>query len=276
MFRIGCALLVTLALLRGHATAQTLSLLNVPFLTQSEALCGGAAAAMVLRFWGADGLTSESFADLVDQSASGIRTDALRGDLIRRGWNAVAVEGDPAIIARELDAGRPTIALVEDRPGTYHYVVVVGWHARGVVLHDPARAPYRVMSVDEFDRRWRAARQWALLVTPGDRSVVTPPASVPETSAVAAEALSCDVAVSRGIEQARRSELDAAERTLSAALACPGVAALRELAGVRALQRRWPEVVELASSVVATTPDDRYAWQLLATGRFVTNEPVGR
>jgi hypothetical protein len=43
--------------------------LDVPFIAQSESLCGGAAAAMVLRYWGERGLTAESFSHLVDASA---------------------------------------------------------------------------------------------------------------------------------------------------------------------------------------------------------------
>ena len=54
-------------------------ILDVPFISQSEALCGGAAAAMVLRYWGERGLTAESFSHLVDRSAAGIRTNALLG-----------------------------------------------------------------------------------------------------------------------------------------------------------------------------------------------------
>jgi len=59
-----------LALLLGIASwvrAQpSLRVLDVPFIAQSESLCGGAAAAMVLRYWGERGLTAESFASLVD------------------------------------------------------------------------------------------------------------------------------------------------------------------------------------------------------------------
>ena len=58
-----------------------LTILDVPFISQSEALCGGAAAAMVLRYWGERGLTAESFSHLVDRSAAGIRTDALVNEL---------------------------------------------------------------------------------------------------------------------------------------------------------------------------------------------------
>ena len=46
------------------------------------------------------------------------------------------------VCARRSARGRPVIALIEDRPGRYHYVVVVSARRGGpIVLHDPARAP---------------------------------------------------------------------------------------------------------------------------------------
>jgi hypothetical protein len=261
-------------LLPGPVSGQALTLLNVPYLSQSEALCGGAAAAMVLRYWGARDLTAESFEGLVDRSAAGIRTDVLRQDLETRGWNAAVLRGQPAVISRELDAGRPVITLIEDRPGVYHYVVVVGWHARGVVLHDPARVPYRVMPVDEFSRRWQTTDQWTLLVTPRgspERGL----AGEPERPLAPVQDEGCGRLLERGIAQAQSGDLEAAERTLTQALGCPGSAALTELAGLRLLQRRWPEVVELSSRAVSEDTSQAHAWELLATGRFVTDDSRG-
>jgi hypothetical protein len=276
MLRAARVLLGVLTIAVTPAGAQPLSLLNVPFISQSEALCGGAAAAMVLRYWGATGLTAESFAGLVDRSAAGIRTDALRADLVGRGWNAVELKATPAVVSRELQSGRPVIALIEDRRGTYHYVVVVGWHDRGVVLHDPARVPYRVMPVDEFLRRWQATDNWLLAVTPGTQSANIASTAPPESTAAPARltdgAVSCSELIASGVAEAQSNRLDAAEHSLTSALSCTGSDAVRELAGVRALQRRWPEVIELASMVVEATPQDQYAWQLLATARFVSGD----
>ena len=136
-----------------------IQMLDVPYIAQTEALCGGAAAAMVLRFWGERGLTAESFAHLMDDSASGIRTTTLIDDLRRRGWNANGVKGSEAMLQRELERGRPTMVLIEDRPGSFHYVVVVASMPTTVVVHDPARAPFRAMARDEFTRRWDAAKE---------------------------------------------------------------------------------------------------------------------
>src|SRR5262245_5175008 len=162
---------------------QPLSILDVPFISQSEALCGGAAAAMILRYWGERGLSAESFAQLVDRSAGGIRATRLIDDLRQRGWNATAVDGRQEVIDAELGRGRPVLTLIEDRPGTFHYIVIVAATPRAIVFHDPARAPFRVMERERFEHRWSPAGHWMAVVLPAEpaRASDPPPlAEVPE------------------------------------------------------------------------------------------------
>lgn len=130
MRALALGFLVFVAAHPSHAQTQVeaarpVSLLDVPFVSQSELLCGGAAAAMVLRYWGERQLSAEAFAHLVDRSAAGIRTDALVADLRRRGWQTREVEGDQAAVQRELASARPALLLIEDRPSAFHYVVAV-------------------------------------------------------------------------------------------------------------------------------------------------------
>jgi ABC-type bacteriocin/lantibiotic exporter with double-glycine peptidase domain len=160
-----CVAFLLLTAVAIHAQP-ALRVLDVPFIAQSEALCGGAAAAMVLRYWGERGLVAESFAHLIDANAAGIRTTALVGDLKARGWNALELRGSDALLARQVGEGRPTMVLLEDRPGAFHYVVVVASTSSTVLFHDPARAPYRALARDEFDRRWAVADRWMAVVTP--------------------------------------------------------------------------------------------------------------
>ena len=255
----------------AQPSPRTLSILDVPFISQSEALCGGAAAAMVLRYWGARGLDAESFAALVDHSAGGIRTNRLVEDVRRRGWNAVEVDGREDLVDAELGHGRPVLALIEDRPGTYHYIVIVAATPQAIVLHDPARAPFRVMERAQFARRWAKAGRWMAVITPIESSrSPEPPAPVEAT-----DGASCTELIASGVQRAQAGQFDEAERRLTTALACGGAAPVRELAGLRLLQRRWPEVGELASAALAVDPTDEYAWQLLATSRFVQNDPSG-
>lgn len=227
---------------------------------------------MVMRYWGERGIDAESFAHLVDRSAAGIRTSALIEELRSRGWNAIGLAGSDDRIARELSQGRPVLTLIEDRPGAYHYVVIVAAAGNAVVFHDPARAPLRVLGRAEFDRRWRAAARWMAIVLPRDESPEPPPPPAP--SPLAAAANRCDALIADGVSRAQANDLPAAERSLTMALSCPGPAALRELAGVRLLQRRWPDVTALASAAVAIEPRDEHAWRLLATGRYVQSDPI--
>lgn len=250
---------------------QPLTLLDVPFISQSEALCGGAAAAMVLRFWGERELSAESFSHLVDRSAAGIRTGALIAELRQRGWNAVAVAGSETAVAHELAQGRPVLALIEDRPGTLHYIVIVAAHERAVVFHDPARAPFRVMPRGEFVRRWAAAESWMAVVTPA----AAPSAKPARGGSDPAHGPPCSRLIAHGVELAQSGELDGAERVLTSAVSCPGPDAFRELAGVRLLQRRWADVDALASAALAADASDVHAWRLLATSRFVQSDPAG-
>jgi peptidase C39-like protein len=249
---------------------QSLTVLDVPFIAQSELLCGGAAAAMVMRYWGERGIDAESFRSLVDAKAGGIRTDVLAADLRGRDWNATALEGSSDTIARELQQGRPVIALLEDRPRTYHYVVVVARNADGVVFHDPARVPFRVMSAADFDRRWSAARRWMLIVmppTPRDAASAAPVSPAQQTP--------CDAQIALAVQQAQQNRLDESERTLVGALSCPGAAVFRELAGLRVVQRRWAEAADLASAALARKPGDEYASRLLGTARFIGDDQLG-
>jgi hypothetical protein len=303
------------------AAAAPLSLLDVPFISQSESLCGGAAAAMVLRYWGARGVDAETFAPLVDRSSAGIKTTVLVDDLIRRGWMVVAASGTDDLLTRELTAGRPVLALIQDRPHRFHYIVIVGATERAIVFHDPARASFRVMTRATFADRWAATGRWLAIVTPanhgehssetvdagragavaGARSGLYVEANGDAAPGLHVEAngdarpglhvnaagndarsdppaalaqMSCDALVSEGVTRAQANDLPSAEAALTHALGCPGAAAPRELAGVRALQRRWADAAELARTALAVDPHDDYAWQVLGTSEFVQDAPL--
>jgi hypothetical protein len=136
---------------RAVAAEPALRVLDVPFVSQTEDLCGGAAAAMVLRFWGVRGVDAESFTHLVDHRAGGIRTTDLIRDLDSRGWAAVAVR-----VEARLADGQPqrtTGGVDRDQPGAYHYVVVVGAPERGFIFHDRASS-YVHRAVSSL-ARWR-------------------------------------------------------------------------------------------------------------------------
>jgi hypothetical protein len=303
-------------------------LLAVPYLPQTEALCGGAAAAMVMRYWGAQDIYPDAFAALVDRSAGGIRTSALVSALEQRQWTAVAGPGDEAQMTRELARGRPVIALIEDRPGRFHYVVVVSSAAGKIVLHDPARAPSRVVPLQKFDDAWHKAARWMLILLPppsgpgldlqpgagsgldlqlggvpghrpdpegrsrsrpdpegGSRSRPGPeggsrsrpgPEGGSRSRPGPEGAEGCAGPVAEAVGLAQQGDKAAARRALeAAAVTCPWASGpWRELAGLDALDERWPDAAAHARRAVANNPDDSYAWRVLATAEYLRHDDL--
>ena len=94
-------------------------LLDVPYVLQSEELCGGAAVAMVMRYWGATGIYAESFSSLVDKRARGIKGEDLIRSLHERGWQAVVVQWRPSARRAKPGAAPPADCAHRGPPGTF-------------------------------------------------------------------------------------------------------------------------------------------------------------
>lgn len=261
------------------------ALLDVPYVSQTPDLCGGAAVAMVLRYWGERDVFAQDFAPLVGAGAGGIVTGVLASAVRARGWQAIVLPAyngtGRTTIQLELDRGRPIIALIEVAPRTYHYVVIVGSTDRDVVLHDPAHSPFRVLRWEDFDRAWAATRQWMMVVLPSEASRPADPGP-PTASPVPADAdrtaeTPCRAMVQRSVQLALAGDGAGAEQGLGAAAAlCPNdPAPWRELAGLRFTQSRWAESLDLALAAVRLAPADSYSWQLVATSRYLTGDAAG-
>ncbi|MDP3718856.1 MAG: C39 family peptidase [Acidobacteriota bacterium] len=258
-------------------------LLDVPYLTQTEDLCGGAAMAMVLRYWGDRRVQPEDFASLIDRSAAGIRTDVLTADIRQRGWQGFPIDGAAGAhhdwIRDQIDRGRPIVALIEVRPNRYHYIVIVGWTAAQVIAHDPASAPFQTWTRPDFDRAWAAAGRWAMLVLPSADPITSalqhPSTSAPQHSSAAVTS-PCSPLIARMVDLARAGQVtDAAPGLVAATELCPAdPAAWRELAGVHFLQSHWAAAAMTAERASVLEPEDEAVWDLLATSRFLNDEPL--
>jgi hypothetical protein len=253
--------------------------LDVPFVPQGEDLCGGAAAAMVLRYWGARGINAEAFSGLVDRAAGGIRRASLVSDLRGRGWTALDGSGDFASLGRELARGRPVIALIEVRPSRFHYVVVIGATPDHVVLHDPARGPSRAVSTQAFESAWAKSAHWMLLLLPTSApgAPSDPNASSASSDSHAASANAgarCDV--DAAVQLANDGNYTGARAALEHATAACGedAAPWRELAGVDALDANWDAAAAHARRAVEIDPRDTHAWRILATAEYLRHHDV--
>jgi hypothetical protein len=254
------------------------ALIDVPFLAQTPDLCGGAAVAMVMRYWGTRDVFPQDFASLVDKSEGGIPAITLTTAVRDRGWQALPLSGRDddghADIRNHIAAGRPLIALIAVAPRTFHYVVIVGATDVDVVVHDPALSPYRVLRWSEFDRAWAATNRWLLLMLPPAAHTAVAPAPPRSPDAPAAITTPCGALVDRGIELAIGGDSAGAERALTAALdLCPAdPAPRRELAGLRFSQKRWADARRLALDAVRLAPGDTYSWRLAASSAYVSGD----
>ena len=138
----------------------------VPFVAQDPLLCGGAAAAMVERYWGTLGVYAEDYAHLVRPEEGGIRTDDLSAELERRGYRVRTVSGRPEVIFEALARRAPAILLIDGGLPTRHYVVLVGADSTNAWIHDPNFGPRRRLARAELLERWEDSGMWALLAAP--------------------------------------------------------------------------------------------------------------
>ncbi len=251
-------------------------MLDVPYLPQSELLCGGATVAMVERWWGRRGVYAEDFESLVRPDSGGILTSDLESATRARGWDTRTFRGTPELLQQSLRDGVPVVVLIQVARGRYHYVVVIGWMGGNVVVHDPARAPSITMDEASFLTRWAGGGRWAMRIRPepaapalaGVDSTVRPATPPPAP---------CPPWIDRSLDAVAANRLDDASGLLAeAGQACPAEPrVLRETAAVRFRQGRYQEAIRVASEYVARVPDDALGWQLLGTSRYLVDNGSG-
>jgi hypothetical protein len=256
----------------------------VPFLAQSEDLCGGAVAAMVLRYWGLTDVQSEDFKSLVDRAKGGIAAGELTQAIVARGFVATSVDGDVDRVVWSLGLGRPVVALIDAGNGRLHYVVIVAWATGRVLFHDPAVGPHRMKTEAEFRGLWKASSGWAIVPTPiagptgaTDRTAASPTAdtSARKAPSPATAERPCDSLVGPAITIARGPEPEQASPALLAAIElCPTEPrAFAAMAGVKFRQKQWKEASGYAQKAADRDPKDADNQRLLATSLYLADRP---
>lgn len=152
--------------------------LDVPFVKQSEDGCGAAAISMLLQYWYVKGMRNDpQRADaagiqrqLYSRKARGIYASDMESYLKNSGFRVFPLDGEWNDLRKNLEQGRPLIVSLQ--PGNskspLHYVVVTGidWQSGAVFINDPARGKLLRLERAEFEKEWRANRNWMLLAVP--------------------------------------------------------------------------------------------------------------
>jgi ABC-type bacteriocin/lantibiotic exporter with double-glycine peptidase domain len=144
--------------------------LDVPVFPDRADQYGPAALAGVLRFWGND-VPMEALKQEIGRAAT---KGSLPVDLLLaaqgHGMSAQLLDGGLAQVKKELDAGHPLVALIDQGVSFLsagHYLVVTGYDARrhGVFVNSDARKD-AFMTEESFERQWERSDRWALLILP--------------------------------------------------------------------------------------------------------------
>ena len=157
----------------GVAARATGLWLDVPFVKQVENGCGAAALSMTMEYWSHQGARVDAGAadagriqgELYSAERHGILASAMQRYLEDHGFQALPFRGRWDDLREHLEKGRPLIVALRSS-GEAHYVVIAGVSEDAVEMNDPADRKLRKMGRAEFEKKWRAAGNWALLAVP--------------------------------------------------------------------------------------------------------------
>lgn len=145
---------------------------GVPFFPQEKYYCGPAALAMMLA-WSGLSATQE---DMAKQVYTPGRAGTLQNDILtairRNGRLALSIDSLPDLIT-EISEGHPVLVfqnLAFDWYPKWHYAVAFGYDldAGTLLLHSGLEAR-EVIDLIAFERTWRRAGYWAVVVLPPDQ-----------------------------------------------------------------------------------------------------------
>ncbi|HEU4364108.1 MAG TPA: C39 family peptidase [Candidatus Krumholzibacteria bacterium] len=249
------------------------ALLDVPFISQEPYLCGGACLAMVARYWGTHAIQSGDFAGYA-RGETGIAAEDMITAARGAGFDGYAFTGDGAFIQSHIGRGRPVVALIDVGGDLNHYVVIVGWNAGVVTIHDPARRPFVTVPADEFLESWASTGHWALLLLPHgtkpDDEVLVP--ARPDSSAIHDGDAEHDIDAAVALSRAGRLDEAASALQAIATRHPASPAPWRELSGVRFRQRRWDDAAQAAARALERDQHDAGAWHILGASRFMLQQ----
>jgi tetratricopeptide (TPR) repeat protein len=174
---LGSLLLLAGCALTGHPLDSPLPdhvplrihLTEIPFYAQAALQCGPAALAMALQSSGVDIRPDDLTAQVYTPGRKGSLQPELISAARRHRRLAYPIQGLQCLF-EALAAGRPVVVLQNlglSWIPRWHYAVVVGYDlSRSQVILHTGKTADREVGLSTFDRTWRRADQWGLLVLP--------------------------------------------------------------------------------------------------------------
>ena len=145
-------------------------LLKVPFFPDDTDQCGPSALASVLGYWGKPTEPAGLRQELYQAHLKGSLTVDLLLAAESHGLSAEMTNGSLVRVKKELDAGHPLIAFVNQGFNFYpigHYLVITGYDdmQECIFAHSGMNRDERI-SYRKFDKQWERTQRWTLLILP--------------------------------------------------------------------------------------------------------------
>ncbi|MBI1815693.1 MAG: C39 family peptidase [Deltaproteobacteria bacterium] len=162
---------------RAPPSASAHLIAGVPFFPQDPHQCGPAALAALVSFVGQPTGPEAIAHEIYQPTIEGTSTAAMLAYGARHHLPIEARCGTLADLHREIDAGRPIVALLSQGMliRSYHFVVVTGYDPAGGALYGySGRDADAQWTAEDFLKRWDRADNWALVWVGGEHAVARP------------------------------------------------------------------------------------------------------
>ena len=140
---------------------------SVPFIPQRRNRCGPAALAMVFHYYHVPIPAEDLSREIYRRNLSGTLNLDLLIAARRHGFAARSQSGDLETVRKFIRRDIPVVALVRPRSGSkqYHFLVIYGFDdgSRQLTIHSARRGAQKI-SYPAFERQWRPAKNWMLVV----------------------------------------------------------------------------------------------------------------
>lgn len=238
LLSLGCATTVWQKEL-SHLNSQNFSndykLNEVIFIDQSVGFCGPASLAMAMHWAGLEISAEEIAGQVYSPASEGSYQSDLIGSSRRNGLLAIPIYNLSALLV-EVESGHPVVVLENLALSWFpkwHYSVVVGYDLKKqeIIMHSGHNANYR-KSFKEFERTWKLAGYWGLIVLPAGNLATSADERAHVTAVVGLEQ-------AKQIWAAEKSYLEILERWPNSLVALVGLANIAYSVGERAEAVKW-------------------------------------
>jgi ABC-type bacteriocin/lantibiotic exporter with double-glycine peptidase domain len=145
---------------------------NVPFFPQSDFQCGPSSLAGVLNYYGQKISPAQIAETIFREKVRGTLSIDMALYARQQGLFAEWYTGDLKDLRENIDTNRPLIAMVDLGLGPVqkpHYIVVVGYEPKGVIVNSGAHQ-HKLVSWNRFQNQWNRSHLWTLRIYPETQS----------------------------------------------------------------------------------------------------------